>query len=216
MAGRRDEILDAAVAIADERGLDAVSMRAVAERVGVTPMALYRHVSDKSALLDGIVGRLLGTLLPASDGKKRGWEERLAALAHTCRALAQRHPWAAQVLFSRPAVTPDAVRAVDIIYTALIDAGVPDREVPRLERMISTFVLGFVASEASGRFAPGSLDPRSRRGQLPEGELPGHNRLATWLDLPADLAAEFEDDLADLLCLIKAVARRECETAQRD
>ena len=60
MSGRREEILDAALELADERGLAAVSMRAVADRVGVTPMALYPHVGSKAALLDGMVGRLLG------------------------------------------------------------------------------------------------------------------------------------------------------------
>ncbi|MFH9981931.1 hypothetical protein ACH4ND_22330 [Streptomyces sp. NPDC017179] len=100
------------------------------------------------------------------------------------------------------------MRAVDIVYTALIEAGVPEREVPRLERLVSTFVIGFAASEASDRFAPGTLDPRSRRGRLPEGELPGHNRLGQWLDLPVDLTAEFEADLNDIRRLIEAAARR--------
>lgn len=206
MSGRREEILDAALAIADEHGIGKVSMRALAERVGVTPMALYRHVSDKAELLDGMVGRLLAGLLPPDAGKGRAWDERLAALGYAVRTMARRHPWAAQLLFSRPAVTPDAVRVVDLIYTALIEAGVPDREVPRLERLIATFVIGFAASEASGRFGSGSLDPRGRRGLLPEGELPGHSRLTPWLDLPSDLDTEFEADLDDLLRLIKAVA----------
>ncbi|MGI5490666.1 hypothetical protein [Microtetraspora malaysiensis] len=98
---------------------------------------------------------------------------------------------------------------MDVIYTALIEAGVPDRDVPRLERLISTFVIGFAASEAGGRFAPGVPDPRGRRGQLPDGGLPGHSRLAPWLDLPLDLTAEFEADLGDLVRLIEAAARRE-------
>jgi len=208
MSGRREEILDAALAIADERGLDAVSMRALADRVGVTPMALYRHVKDKGALLDGMVGRLLSALLPPDAAGDLAWGERLDALAHACREVAQRHPWAAHLLFSRPAVTAEAVRAVDVIYLALIEAGVPESEVPRLERLISTFVLGFAASEASGRFTPGTLDPRSRRGQLPDSELPGHRRLGPWLDLPVDLTAEFEADLADIRRMVVEAARR--------
>lgn len=64
MSGRREEILDTALALADERGLEAVSMRALADRLGVTPMALYRHVDSKAALLDGLVGRLLAAFLP--------------------------------------------------------------------------------------------------------------------------------------------------------
>ncbi|MEU4170265.1 TetR/AcrR family transcriptional regulator [Streptomyces sp. NPDC026665] len=209
MSGRREEILDAAVAIADEHGVDAVSMRALADRVGVTPMALYRHVKDKSALLDGMVGRLLTALLPTDPAGHHTWDERLRALAHAARNVTQRHPWAANLLFSRPAVTPDGLRAVDIIYTALIEAGVPEPQVPRLERLISTFVIGFAASEASGRFTPGTGDPRGRRGHVDDGELPGHSTLAPWLDLPLDLTAEFEADLADIARLVEAVARRE-------
>ena len=207
MGGRREEILDAALDIADERGLEALSMRALADRVGVTPMALYRHVKDKAALLDGMVGRLLSALLPSDTVAEQPWDERLNTLAHACRKVTQRHPWAAHLLFSRPAVTPDAVRAVDIIYLALIEAGVPDPEVPRLERLISTFVIGFATSEASGRFAPGALDPRSRRGQLPDSELPGHSRLGPWLDLPVDLTAEFEADLSDTRRLVAGAGR---------
>jgi hypothetical protein len=55
MSDRKQEILNAAVAIADELGLEAVSMRSVADRVGVTPMALYPHVGSKGALLDAMV-----------------------------------------------------------------------------------------------------------------------------------------------------------------
>lgn len=210
MGGRREEILDAAVAIADEHGLDAVSMRAVADRIGVTPMALYRHIVDKAALLDGIVGRLLAALLPSDTDSAphvRTWDERLNALAHACRAITRQHPWAAHLLFSRPAVTPDAVRAVDVLYTALLEAGVPARQVPRLERLVSTFILGFAASEASGRFTHGTLDPPGRRGQLADGELPGHRKLARWLDLPVDLDAEFEADLDDIRRLIESATR---------
>lgn len=210
MSGRREEILDAAVAIADERGIKAVSMRAVADRVGVTPMALYPHIGGKDALLDGMIGRLL-SLVPRDEAwtAAAGWRERMRVLAYASRAMSQRHPWAAALLFSRPGVTPDAVRTIDGIYAALLDAGVPPREVPRLERMVSTFIIGFAASESGGRFGPGRLDPRGRRGQLPGGALPAHAELARWLDQPVDWDAEFEADLADLQRLIEAVAHQE-------
>ena len=205
MSDRRQEILDAAVQIADERGLAGVSMRAVAERVGVTPMALYPHVGSKAALLDGMVGQLLGGLVPAM-AVEREWPDLLAAYARQALEMTERHPWAVTLLFGRPAVTPEAVRFVDAIYTALLEAGVPAPLVPRLERLVSTFVLGFLASEANGRFAPGTLDPRGRRGQLPEGALPGHAAVARWLDLPGDLDAEFEADQADLRQMIERIA----------
>ncbi|MFE4667139.1 hypothetical protein ACFRI7_27335 [Streptomyces sp. NPDC056716] len=70
------------------------------------------------------------------------------------------------------------------------------------------FVIGFAASEASGRFAPGH-----RRGRSPEGGLPGHRRLGPWLELPLDLTAEFDADLADIRRLIETAARGTADPA---
>jgi AcrR family transcriptional regulator len=202
---KRQAILDAALTLANDKGLEAVSMRAVAERAGLTAMALYPHVGSKAALLDGMLGRLLSTMrLP--DAGAQDWRQRLRNLARAARALIHDHPWAAALLFSRPAVAPDAVSTVDWVYTALLDAGVPESEVPRLERMLSTVVLGYAASETGGRFGPGDLEPRARRAFLRDQPLPGHRRLVRWLEQPVDWDAEFEADLDDLVHLVEAVA----------
>lgn len=211
MSGKREEIVDAAMAIADERGLAGVSMRSVAQAVGVTPMALYPHVGDKAGLLDAMLGRLLGSVYetaPALSGAA-DWQERLRLFARTARSLSIGHPWVAGLLFSRPAVTPDAVTTVDLLYEALLDAGVPASQVPRTERLVSTFVVGWIASEAGGRFGPGTLDPRGRRGQLPEGALPGHDAVMPWPYEPVDWDAEFDADLDDLLRMVEHVAAGE-------
>ncbi|WP_219466637.1 TetR/AcrR family transcriptional regulator, partial [Nonomuraea rhizosphaerae] len=147
---RQPEILDAAIAIADEHGLDAVTMRAVADRIGLTPMAIYGYFRNKNELLDGIVGRVLSSL-PQSPSWA-SWEERLNALAWGIRGLARDHPAVFGLLLARPSATPDGVWVVDQIYQALLDAGVPDADVPRVGRLISTFVLGFAAWEGNGRF----------------------------------------------------------------
>lgn len=193
-----------ALSIADERGLAAVSMRTVAERVGVSAMALYPHVAGKEALLDGLVDLLMAELLPMLDDAPDDWWGRLVALAQGVRTVARRHPGAFTLLFARPSVTPAAVRVTDAVMLAALDAGVPEREVPRVERMVSTFVIGFANSEANGRFSPGTLDPRARRMQLTEADVPAHYRLAPYLDRRVDWDAEFEADLADLRRLIES------------
>jgi AcrR family transcriptional regulator len=154
----RGTVLDATLALADEQGLDAVSMRAVAARLGVTPMALYRHVGDKSQLLDGLVEQLL-LELPLPD-RALPWHERLDAMATAMRATARMHPRVFPLLLQRPATTPGALRARDAVYGALRDAGIDESTIPRVERLVSTFVLGFAASEAAGRFTatPEQLD----------------------------------------------------------
>lgn len=146
----RDDVLRAGLAIADERGLEALTMSVVSERLGVTPMALYRHVHDKADLLDGIVELLLTEFpSPAADIP---WDARLARLAAAIRASAQRHPGVFPLLLQRPATTPGARRARDSVYSALHEAGIDDDRLAQVERLVSTAVLGFAVSEAAGRF----------------------------------------------------------------
>jgi AcrR family transcriptional regulator len=146
----RTAVLAAALQLADEQGLAAVTMHAVARRLHVTPMALYRHVADKDAILDGLVELLLTEYpRPSAEGR---WDERLVALADGIRATARRHPAVFPLLLTRPAVTPTARRVRNAVQAALREGGLPDPEAARAERLISTAVLGFAASEAAGRF----------------------------------------------------------------
>lgn len=145
----RAAVLGASLAIADDKGLDGVTMHAVADRLGVTPMALYRHVANKEDLLDGVVESLLDEMPePAAD---RPWQEQLATMGEAIRATAHRHPAVFPLLLQLPATTPGARRVRERVYTALRRGGIPEDDVAQVERLISTMVLGFAASEASGR-----------------------------------------------------------------
>jgi AcrR family transcriptional regulator len=202
--GRREEVLDAALALADEQGLEAVSMRAVAARLGVTPMALYRHVGTKAGLLDALVARLLAEIPLPDPGA--AWDERLRAMARGLRDAAQLRPSLPALLLARPVVDPAGLRIVEAMYAALRDAGVPAPEIPRLERLVSTFALGWLASEAAGRLGPGELSPRERRARLPPAEFPVHHALARHLDAPSAWDEELDADVDDLIALIRAKA----------
>lgn len=146
----REQVLTAALAVADEGGIDAVTMSAVAQRLAVTPMALYRHVANKADLLDGLVERLVTEFPPPPS--ELPWLERLSVLASNIRATAYRHPSVFPLLLQRPAMTPGARATRDGFYEALTDAGVPRAQLAQVERLVSTAVLGFAASELAGRF----------------------------------------------------------------
>lgn len=200
---RKRQILDAALELADERGLAAVTMRALAQKLGVTAMALYPHIGGKDGLLDGLVDRMLAELLPAVPAHGTP-EERLLAIARAARTLSRRHPSAYPLLLARPAVTPDAVQLVDALYAALLELGVPADQVPRVERLFSTFTLGYAISEVNGRFSAGTLNPRGRRAQFPQDQVPAHRKLSEVLDHSPDWDAEYETDLADLMLMVRA------------
>ncbi|XRQ14049.1 TetR/AcrR family transcriptional regulator [Actinomadura welshii] len=150
----RDEVLDATLALAEDRGLDAVSMRAVADRLGVTPMALYRYVGDKQGLLDGLVERLMREM--PDDDPGLPWQERMRAFGSGVRDVARRHPDLFLLLFTRPTVTDAARRPRNAVQAMLRDAGVPEDLVAPLQRLLDTIGMGLAASEAGGRFTGGA------------------------------------------------------------
>ncbi|SNY34132.1 TetR/AcrR family transcriptional regulator [Paractinoplanes atraurantiacus] len=158
MDDKRRLILDQALALVDERGLAAMSMRAVAERVGLTSMALYPYVGGKDALLDGLVD-LLNIELEndggdEGEGQAAGWRRRLRALGRSVRALAQKHPGAFPLLLNRPAAGASASWLTAALRGILHDAGVPESSVPRMARMILAFLLGHATGEVTGGLPP--------------------------------------------------------------
>ena len=97
-------MVEAAIALADADGLESVTMRAVAERLGVSPMTLYTYVPGKAELLDLMLDALwLAMPRPAH---LDDWRERVRAVADANRALFAAHPWAARVTTARPPLGP--------------------------------------------------------------------------------------------------------------
>ncbi|TDC60223.1 TetR/AcrR family transcriptional regulator [Micromonospora sp. KC207] len=100
-----DRIVDLAVELADQVGLDGVSMRSVAKALGVAPMSLYTYVPGKAELLDLMVDTVyLRMPRPALDQKV--WRARLTAIAQQNRALFKAHPWLVEVSTARPPLGP--------------------------------------------------------------------------------------------------------------
>jgi AcrR family transcriptional regulator len=144
----RDVVLAEALALGDEGGYDAVTIRGVADRVGVTPMALYRHVGDKEGLLDGLADVLYAELrIPdlAED-----WWQGLAGLARSTRAVLLEHPWAVP-LFSRPLAGPNSLALGSALAAALRSAGFSRGEAAELHDQLSNMIFALVRPELGGR-----------------------------------------------------------------
>jgi AcrR family transcriptional regulator len=100
----RDQVLRAAVELADDAGIEALSMRSLAQRVGVVPMALYKHVASKDELLDGMVDVIVGDIDLPTPGED--WKGAVRQRILSARAALLRHPWALQVIESRTSASP--------------------------------------------------------------------------------------------------------------
>src|SRR3954466_6427635 len=148
----RADVINGACAIADEQGLAAVTMSAVASRLGATPMALYHHVEGKERLLDLLIAAVLSEV-PDVDHLPPG-RAQLEALARGLREVADRHPAVFPLLLQRPAVADASLVLRARIRDALRSSGVPPVALDRGERLVSTVAVGFLAavSEWASRY----------------------------------------------------------------
>lgn len=122
----RAGILAAALDVIDADGLDALSMRNLAARLGVQAMSLYHHVADKAALLDGIHELLITSM--DIDVEALSWDDALRRLAASYRAVALTHPHAFILLATRPVSTRVEVEHIAPGVAALARAGFPAAE----------------------------------------------------------------------------------------
>jgi AcrR family transcriptional regulator len=107
----RERILAAAVALADREGVDALSMRRVAQELGVVPMALYKHLENKEELLDGMLDVVVGEIdAPRTD---TDWKTAVRERILSARAALLRHPWASRVMETRTEPTPTVMGYMD-------------------------------------------------------------------------------------------------------
>jgi len=107
----RDRVLRAAVALADDSGIESLSMRKLAEELGVVPMALYKHVAKKEELLDGMIDLVVGEIDPPVRGPD--WKSAVRQRILSARRALLRHPWASRVLESRTNPTPMLLEYMD-------------------------------------------------------------------------------------------------------
>jgi AcrR family transcriptional regulator len=120
-------IVDAAVEVADEEGLAALSMRVLAARLGVGAMSLYTYVPGREELVPLMVERVHGEL-PTSGGEDLPWRARLEAIAHDLRGLARRHPWLVEIPVTRPVLGPNVFDRYEHELGALEGIGLDDLE----------------------------------------------------------------------------------------
>jgi AcrR family transcriptional regulator len=143
----RQRVLDAAVALADRDGVGALSMRRLAQELGVEAMSLYHHVAGKDAILDGIVDVVFGEIeLPSGDG---GWKAAMRRRAISARAALRRHPWATALMESRTTPGPANLRHHDAVLGVLRNAGFSVELAAHAYSLLDAYIYGFALQESS-------------------------------------------------------------------
>ncbi|MRX44773.1 TetR/AcrR family transcriptional regulator [Agromyces kandeliae] len=156
----RERVLRAASDLADRDGLDALTMRALADELGVEAMSIYYHLPNKNAILDGVVELTFAEIAAeaAAQGPARadaaGWSAAVRARILGARRVLLRHPWAPVVIDQRKSFSPAMVRHVDGIVGVMRDSGMSHDLIHHSLHAIGNRVYGYVQELSDDGQAP--------------------------------------------------------------
>jgi TetR/AcrR family transcriptional regulator, tetracycline repressor protein len=159
----RPAILSAALALVDEQGIEALSMRRLAARLHVDPMSIYHHVPSKAALVSGLVQEVVAEMARPEPGGS--WQARVRAWARAYRDLALAHPnLVLQIVTDAAAASDAAILISEPLYAALASAGLGPRAVVNAAGTLVDFVNGYtLAMAGAGTSHPAGADPMGER-----------------------------------------------------
>ncbi|MGZ4434794.1 MAG: TetR/AcrR family transcriptional regulator [Trebonia sp.] len=142
----RERVVAEALTVIAGDGVDALSMRTLATRIGVVPGALYRHVRNKEQLLDLVLDGVLAEVDCEVD-TSLAWAGRVTVLAHRLRAVLERHPGIAGLLKARDPLGPHSLALAEAFLAPLHAAGLSERETGLAFSLIHDYTLGFALSD---------------------------------------------------------------------
>jgi AcrR family transcriptional regulator len=143
----RDRALARALAVADDEGLGAVTMRRLARELGVEAASLYHYVSGKDEILDGLVDLVSAEIeLPS---RTDGWQPAIRQRAHNTRAVLRRHPWAVALMASRTTPGPATLRLLDAGIGCFREGGLSVEGAAHAISAVDSYVHGFVLQEVN-------------------------------------------------------------------
>jgi AcrR family transcriptional regulator len=142
----KDRVLRAAVDLADVSGIESVTMRKLAQELGVEAMSLYYYVAKKDDLLDGIVDIVVGEMAAPSSGGD--WKAAVRASAISAHKVLLRHRWACSLMFPPNKIGPARLRYMDALLRRLREAGFSARMTHHAYHALDSHIMGFTLWEA--------------------------------------------------------------------
>ena len=141
----RERVLSAAIVLADTGGIDSLSMRRLAEELGVKAMSLYNHVADKDDILDGIVDLVFAEIAVPSD--QTDWKAAMRLRANSAHQALLRHPWASPLMQSRTHPGPATLRHHNAVIGSLRAAGFSIHLAAHAFSVIDSYIYGFAQQQ---------------------------------------------------------------------
>jgi AcrR family transcriptional regulator len=173
----RERILRAAIDLADKDGLDSLSMRKLAQEMGVKAMSLYNHVTNKDDMLDSMVDIVVSEIeSPKIDDD---WRDAMRRRAISAYKILLRHPWAAMVLMSRMNVGSSMLQYIDMTLGCLYEAGFSFEMADHVRNVIDSHIYGFTLQELNFPINESDYSKMAAEGLLiiPANKYPYLNKL---------------------------------------
>jgi len=154
----RQRVVAAAIELADIDGTESISMRRLAQELGVEAMSLYTHVRNKDDLLDGMADAVISQIPPSAG--EAGWKTSLRQMALAAREVMLRHPWAPRIIETRAAPGPAALGYINAVLGTLREGGFTIAQTHQALHILGSRALGFTQAlfDDSG---DGDLDPQT-------------------------------------------------------
>lgn len=146
----RDRILKTAIQFADNNGIEALSMRKLAQQLGVKAMSLYNHVANKDNLIDGMVDIVVGKIDVPELGSD--WKQAMRQRAFSAHQVLLCHPWATMAIVSRVNVGPAMLRYIDATLGCLVEAGFSFEMADHVWNAIDSHIYGFTLQKLNFPF----------------------------------------------------------------
>jgi AcrR family transcriptional regulator len=137
----RERVLEAAIAIADREGIEALTMRRLADALGAGAMSVYYHVANKNDLLGAMVDLVVGEMELAGAGAD--WKAQLRRTATSAHDVLLHHPWATSLLLSGPATSAARLRYMDAMLGCLRGAGFSAEQTDLAYHALDSHIMGF-------------------------------------------------------------------------
>jgi AcrR family transcriptional regulator len=161
----REQVVTAAIVLADRDGIESISMRRLAQELGVEAMSLYTHVRNKDDLLDGMVDAVIGMVPVETEADAADWRTSIRRTALGARGVMLRHPWAPRTIETRAAPGPAGLAYINAVLGILREGGFSVAQTHHALHILGSRLLGF----AQGLFDDSPASGPEAAPSLPDG-----------------------------------------------
>lgn len=205
----REKILTVALMIADQDGIEALSMRKLGAELSVQAMSLYNHITNRDEIIDALVEMVIEEM--GTPDPRQPWKKTIRTQAHATHDVLLRHPWASMEIISRMNIGPARFRYVDRMIGCFVTAGFTNPQADHAMNTVESYIYGFTLQELTFPLAPGTYQDVASDyiDRIPYEQYPYlHGMAQSVISGEYDGIHDFSTGLAVILDAVESIKKR--------